>query len=76
MVVDNQFLTKNKFGKMIEEAVTKYRLSYMDAVIHVCDDNEIDLEDVGRFINPTLKEKIAAEASRLNFLPKQNTLPI
>jgi hypothetical protein len=48
----------------------------MDAVITVCQDNEVEIEDVRKFITPILKDKIQAEAMKLNFLPRQNTLPI
>lgn len=47
----------------------------MDAIIEVCDDKDIDLEDVRKYISPVIKEKLEAEAMRLNFLPRQNTLP-
>ena len=72
----DQFLTKAKFTKLVEEVVKDHRSSYMDAIIHICDDIDVDLEDVRRFISPVIKEKIEAEAMRLNFLPRQNTLPI
>ncbi len=73
---DGNFLTKTKFSKMVEKAVIDFRLSYIDAIVHLCDKNDIEMEDVNKFINPTLKEKLEAEAMRLNFLPQQNTLPV
>lgn len=73
---ETEFLTKSKFSKMVETTVIKFRLSYIDAIVHLCEQNNIEMEDVGKFINPTLKEKIEAEAMRLNFLPKGNQLPI
>jgi hypothetical protein len=48
----------------------------MDAIIFVCEDVDVDLEDVRKFISPTIKDKLEAEAMRLNYLPRQNTLPI
>lgn len=76
MQKEKQFLTKSKFAKMIESAVTRDRLSYMDAVIHLCEENGVELEDVRRFISPVIKSKLEAEAMRLNFLPRGNELPI
>ena len=73
---DKQFLTKSKFAKMIEAAVTKNKMTYMDAVIHLCEKNEVELEEVRKFISPVIKSKIEAEAMRLNFLPRGNELPI
>tara|TARA_R110000765_G_scaffold13616_1_gene40700 strand:- start:21 stop:251 length:231 start_codon:yes stop_codon:yes gene_type:complete len=71
-----QFLTKSKFTKLIEETVKDHRSSYMDAIIHICEIVNIELDDVRRFVSPVIKEKLEAEAMRLNFLPKQNTLPV
>lgn len=73
---DKQFLTKQKFAKMIEEYVIKYRTTYIDSIIELCDRYEIELEEARKFISPVIKDKIAAEAQGLNFLPKQNKLPI
>ena len=72
--IENQFLTKSKFTKLIESTVTELRIPYMEAVLHVCDKNQIEPEDVKKFISPVIKDKIEAEAMNLNFLPKGNTL--
>lgn len=75
MIEEKQFLTKQKFAKLIEDFVQKRNVTYMDAVINVCEDNDVDLEDVRKFITPIIKDKIQAEAMKLNFLPRANTLP-
>ena len=75
-MITEQFLTKSKFSKLIEENVKETRSTYMDAVIDICSNLDIDLEDCRKFISPTIKDKIEAEAMVLNFLPRQNTLPI
>lgn len=74
-MLEDNFLTKSNFSKLIENTVKETKLSYMDAIIEVCDDKDIDLEDVRKYISPVIKEKLEAEAMRLNFLPRQNTLP-
>jgi hypothetical protein len=61
---------------MVEEVVYVKRISYMDAVIHICEENEFEIEDMRKYISNVIKEKIEAEAMRLNFLPRQNTLPV
>lgn len=75
MTDEKQFLTKQRFTKLIEDVVQRLNVSYMDAVINVCDDHDVDLEDVRKFITPIIKDKIQAEAMHLNFLPRANTLP-
>lgn len=73
---ETQFLTKNKFTQMIEESVKVNKSTYMDAVISLCEQHNIELEEVKKFISPVVKEKIEAEAQKLNFLPRPNSLPI
>ena len=65
---ENNFLSKKKFTKMIETVVKTKSLSYMDAVIYLCDENNMELEDVKKFISLNIKERIEAEAMNLNFL--------
>ena len=73
-MIEQKFLTKSKFSVLIENAVIKKKMSYMDAVLDVCEKNDIDPEDVKKFISPIIKGKIEGEAMALNYLPKQNTL--
>ena len=47
----------------------------MQYVIH-CDENDIEIETVNKFISKTLKEKIESEARDLNYLPKVGKLPV
>jgi len=46
----------------------------MDAILYVCDKNNIEPEDVKKFLNGVIIEKVEAEAMNLNFLPRQNML--
>tara|TARA_B100001093_G_scaffold228048_1_gene218652 strand:- start:586 stop:732 length:147 start_codon:yes stop_codon:yes gene_type:complete len=48
----------------------------MDAIIHVCEKNNIEPEDVKRYLNKNILENLEAEAMSLNFLPKMNTLDV
>ena len=73
-MIEDQFLTKAKFTKLIEATVSELRIPYMEAILHVCDKNDIEPEDVKKFISPIIKDKLEAEAMQLNFLPKTNTL--
>lgn len=71
-------MNSKKFGLLIESIVKEKKISYMDAVIHFCEKNDVDITTVGPMINKSLKEKIQIEAQKLNMLnlPKSNTLPI
>ena len=71
-------LNSKKFGLIIEDIVKKKRVSYMEAVLKYCEENEIDTGTVSSLINKSLKEKIQIAAENLNLLEKSNTskLPI
>ena len=47
-------------------------MNYIDAIIHFCEKNSIDLESVPKLIPKPLKEKIKYEASELNFLKRSS----
>ena len=53
---------------MIEGIVKEKRISYMEAVIHYCEENDIDIATVNPLINKSLKEKIKNEATKLKML--------
>ena len=73
---EKQFLTKQKFAKLVEDEVSKTSVPYLDAVIQVCEIYNVEIEEVRKYITPIIKDKLEAEAMRLNLLPRQNTLPI
>lgn len=74
MKLEDQFLTKSKFTKLIEKTVAELKIPYMDAIIKVCENNEIEMDDVRKFISPVIKDKLEAEAMELNLLPKKNSI--
>jgi len=69
------FLTKVKFTKLIEETVITNRVSYIDAILIVCEKNDLEVEDVKKYISSVIKDKLEVEAMDLNYMPKSNTLP-
>jgi len=73
-MIEENFLTKAKFSKLVEQTVFEKRLSYMDAIVWLCEKHNIEIEDCRKFINPIIKDKLEAEARRLNFLPRTNEL--
>jgi len=71
-----EFITKIKFSKMVEVLASQKNMSYIDAVIHICEQNAIEIEDSKKYISISLKQKIEVEAMNLNFLEKNDSLPI
>jgi hypothetical protein len=62
--------------RQIEKYAEKWKTSYIDAVIAICDANEIPLESVSKILTKPIIEKIQQEGQDLNFLPKSSKLPI
>jgi hypothetical protein len=73
-MIETEFLTKSKFSVLIENAVIKKKMTYIDAVVDICERQNIDPEDVRKFISNPIRDKIEAEAMKLNYLPRGNEL--
>jgi len=71
-------LTKKKFTNSVEELVINKHLSYIDTIVHFCQENHLEPDSVKGLITPPLKEKIKAEAVNLRFLKEESNakLPI
>ena len=68
--------TSAEFYTKIVKLVEDTKLSYMDAVLHYCDQNGMEPETAAQLVNTKLKAQIREEAEVLNFLPKTAKLPI
>lgn len=77
-VIFEKALTTEKFIKDIENLVSKYKLDYMDAVVHYCEKNNVEIEAAATIIrnNIRIKSKLQSECEDLNFLPKRAKLPL
>ena len=51
MKIEEQFLTKTKFTKLIQNVVIEKKIPYMEAVVLVCENNDIDVADIKKFIS-------------------------
>ena len=71
-----QTQTSAEFFTKIQAIVQETRLSYMDAILHYCDMNNMEPETVAQLVNTKLKPQIREEAEELNFFPKTAKLPI
>ena len=69
MIID----LKNKFSRSVELYVEKWNVSYMDAVITLCEQYNVEPEAVVKHLSKPILEKIKIEGQSLNFLPKTKT---
>jgi hypothetical protein len=72
-VLESKFFCPSRFAQEIENLVLiNGDMSYIDAIIHFCEMNSIDVESVPKLISKPLKEKIKYEAMELNFLKRSS----
>tara|TARA_B100000003_G_scaffold205630_1_gene219586 strand:- start:130 stop:348 length:219 start_codon:yes stop_codon:yes gene_type:complete len=72
-------MNSKEFSLIIEKVVKEKRpITYMDAIIWYCEQNNIEIETTSRLISKNLKEKIQLEAMNANMLKveKGGKLPI
>ena len=70
-VMESKFFCPARFEEAIEKLVLLNKdMNYIDAIIHFCEQNSIDVESVPKLISKPLKEKIKYEAQELNFLKR------
>ena len=78
--LQDKFMTQAKFSGLVEEVVKNSDglVNYIDAVVVVCDEYEIEVETVNKLISRPLKDKIKYNAQQLNFVKKtsRGVLPL
>jgi hypothetical protein len=66
-------INKKAFSNLVETFVRTHRdTNYIDAIIQVCEDNEIDLRDSKKLISKEIIEHVEFEAKELNLLQGGN----
>ena len=68
--IESKFLTPQKFAMEIEKIVANDELNYIDAILHYCETNNLEVESITKLISKPLKERLKWDAIRLNFMKK------
>jgi len=63
-------MTAARFSQEVEQIAYDNSMNYIDAIIHYCETNEIELESVPKLISKPLKEKLKYDAQKLNYIKK------
>jgi len=76
--IESKFLTPQKFAMEIEKIVANDELNYIDAILHYCESNSLEVESITKLISKPLKERLKWDATRLNFMKRTSRakLPI
>ena len=64
------------FMENIENLVQQTRMSYIDAVMHYCEENKLEPETAGKMIGGKLKQNIQDEAEDLHLIERTSKLPL
>ena len=67
-VLEEKFLTPIKFSYIIENIVLSEKLNYIDAILHYCEKESIEVDSVSKLMTKPLKEKLKVDATNLNFM--------
>ena len=68
-------MTAAKFSQDVEKIASYNEMNYIDAILHYCDVNNIEVETVPKLITKPLKEKLkhdAQEPTSSRKRPEQN----
>jgi hypothetical protein len=76
LVITKRFRSPTEFSLYIDEQVSTFKITYMDAVINYCNEKEIDIDSIGSLINQKLREKIQMEAELANMIKPRGHLPL
>jgi len=66
----------NSFSNEVEQNVEKYDGSYIDTIVGLCKEYEIEPELAAKHLTKPIIEKIEAEGRNFNLLPQKAKLPL
>jgi uncharacterized protein YdhG (YjbR/CyaY superfamily) len=66
-------ITKQELTIRAERLVRSDGLSYIEAIIQICNDLDVDPEDIAKMVTGPLRDKLEVEAQKNNILPRSNT---
>ena len=71
---EEKFMTTSKFSMEIERLVKTSNglITYIEAVVTFCQENEIEMESVPKLLSKPLKERLRHEAQRMNYMKKSS----
>lgn len=69
-------ISKETFSKEVDEFILDTNSDVMSAIIKVAENRKIDLESIAKFISPSIKNRLEAEALVLKMVKPRARLPI
>ena len=70
-LLETKFYCSRRFAEEIEAIAHDNKgMKYIDAIVHFCEKNNLDVESIPKLIPKPLKEKIKCEAMEMNLLKR------
>lgn len=57
-----EFMTEQKFLQEIKNSMKEHNTNHIEAILHFCNEHEIDVEDIKQFVGKSLKNLIRHDA--------------
>lgn len=73
MLIEPTF--KNQFSKLVIEYVSNHNSTYMDAILKLCEDYNMEPQGASKLLTKPIIEKLVEEGRDLHLLPKKAKLP-
>ncbi len=70
-----KILSPQDFTITIDHIRRSKNMTYMDAIQYYCEQNNIELETIGKLVQGALKQRVREEAEELHFFPKTTKIP-
>tara|TARA_R100000152_G_C6591663_1_gene51946 strand:+ start:133 stop:351 length:219 start_codon:yes stop_codon:yes gene_type:complete len=70
------FEDSENFSNQVEEFVKKNGGGYIEAIVELCDEKNIEPEVAAKFLTQPIIEKLENEGQESNLLPKGARLPL
>ena len=68
-------INPEQVSSTIERMVSNRSISYMDAVLELCEEHSIDTTMIDKYLSKPIIENIEKEAMDVNLLPRKKSLP-
>jgi hypothetical protein len=67
-------ITPKKFNVIIEDLVRHKRMTHLEAIMHYCEQNNLEAHTITKWMDKNMRERIQMNAEDLNYLPKTSSL--
>ena len=67
-------ITPKKFTIIIEDLVREKRMTHLEAVIHYCEQNQLEAHACTRWMDKTMRDNIQYDAEAQKYFPKPSSL--